>query len=79
MATMFDFAKPALEAAGLQIGASWGETKSSTLRAAKAQLARRDIRPETVARWNHRAYMVAADMGRDARIAPRVTAVHRNR
>ena len=78
MGTMFDFARPALEKAGLKVGGSWGETKSQTLRAARAQLARPNLRPETAARWNHRTFLVAVDMGRDTRLDPRVTAVHRH-
>jgi len=80
MPTMFDFARPVLKNAGLKVGADWDETKSLTLRStARAQLARRNIRPETAARWNRRTYLVSADIGTDARLDPRVTAVHNAR
>lgn len=77
MPSIFDFAKSALEKAGVKVGESWEETKSQTLRQARAQLARRDIRPETAARWNQRAWIVMADADKDTRIDPRVTAVRR--
>ena len=77
MVSMFDFAKPALEAAGIKPATTWGETKTQTLAKAKAQLARTDLKLETAARWNHHAFIVAADMGKDARIDPRVTARQR--
>lgn len=43
MPTLFDFAKPALKRAGVVVAESWDETKSQTLRQARAQLARRDL------------------------------------
>ena len=75
--SMFDAFKPSLEAVGVKPAATWEETKRLTLGQAKAQLARPGIKLETAARWNRRAYICAADMGRDSRLDPRVTAIHR--
>ena len=76
MVTMFEFAKSALKAAGIKPAATWEETQAITLRDAKAQLARRDIKLHTAARWNYRAWIVGAAANQDPRIDPRVTAVH---
>jgi len=79
MTSLFHLAgKKALESAGVKTAETWHKTKKQVLGQARAQLARRDIRPETAARWNHRAWVVAADLGRDARIDPRLTAVRKN-
>lgn len=75
--SMFEFAKPALESAGVKVAESWDETKSQTLRAARAQLARRDLRPATAAKWNKAVFVVSAQMGRDSKTDPRVTARQR--
>jgi len=54
----------------------WEETQVRTLAQARAQLARVDIKPETAAWWNHRAWVVMAAANQDRRIDPRTTAVH---
>jgi len=76
MPTIFDFAKPILMDAGIKPAATWEETQVETLKQARAQLARRDIKSATAARWNHRAAIVMAAADRDSRIDPRVTAVN---
>ncbi|GEM_PF-4975756 len=77
MISMFEFARPALQAAGIKLEATWEETQVQTLNQAKAQLARRDLRPETAAKWNKRAFIVLAAAGRDSRLDPRSTARNR--
>ena len=73
-ASMFEVFRPALESAGIQVADTWSATKDKTLRAARAQLARHDLHTATAARWNRATYLVAADMDRDRRTDPRVTA-----
>lgn len=74
MISMFEFARPALESAGIRTAATWEQTQEETLRKAKSQLARRDVRPETAAKWNRRAYIVLAAVNQDSRLDPRTTA-----
>ena len=76
MPTIFDFAKPALMVAGIKPATTWEQTQVETLRQAKAQLARRGIKPVTAARWNYRAWIVGAAADSDSRLDPRVTAFH---
>jgi len=76
MPKLFDFAKPILVAAGIKPAETWEATQIDVLTQARVQLRRRDIKPETAARWNKRAAIVMAAADQDERLDPRVTAVH---
>lgn len=57
--TMFDAFVPAIQAHGVKkIGRTWEETRTRLARQAKAQLSRRNLRPETMVKW-HRLGSIA--------------------
>ena len=61
--TMFDMAKPALAQIGVPVRETWRETRQLAARQADAQLARKNIRPETAAKWSRVGQLIGTSKG----------------